>query len=91
MSTDVETSLRGPKAYDLARKALQAMEANQVWPTALNFELWVHYVAAQDTPLAAEINGLIEKREPFTEALGEQLATQFLVSGNAAGNHNAFG
>ncbi len=78
MSTDVETSLRGPKAYDLARRALQAMEANQVWPTALNFELWVHYVAAKDTPLASEINALIEKREPFTEALGEQLAAQFL-------------
>ena len=78
MSTDVETSLRGPKAYELARRAIQAMEANQVWPTALNFELWVHYVAARDSALATEIDTLIGTGEPFTDAVGEQLAAQFL-------------
>lgn len=78
MSTDVETSLRGPKAYELARRALEAMEANQVWPTALNFELWVHYIASRESELAAEIDALIKAREPFTEAVGEQLAAQFL-------------
>ncbi|MGA0607042.1 diguanylate cyclase [Phenylobacterium sp. VNQ135] len=78
MSTDVETSLRGPKAYEIARKAIQAMEANQVWPTALNFELWVHYVAAADQALTAEIDSRIDSKEPFTEAVGEQLAAQFL-------------
>lgn len=78
MTTDVETSLRGPKAYDLARKAVAAMEANQVWPTALNFELWVHYVAAKGSALATEIDTLIGAGEPFTEAVGEQLAAQFL-------------
>jgi len=78
MTTDVETSLRSPKAYDLARKAVEAMEAHQVWPTALNFELWVHYVAAKDSALATEIDTLIEAGEPFTEAVGEQLAAQFL-------------
>jgi diguanylate cyclase (GGDEF) domain len=78
MSTDVETSLRGPKAYELARKAIQAMEANHVWPTALNFELWVHYVAARDSALASEIDSLIGSGEPFTDAVGEQLAAQYL-------------
>ena len=78
MTTDVETSLRGPKAYELARKAVEAMEANQVWPTALNFELWVHYVAAKGSALASEIDTLIGSGEPFTEAVGEQLAAQFL-------------
>ncbi|ACG78123.1 GGDEF family protein [Phenylobacterium zucineum HLK1] len=78
MSSDVETSLRGPKAYALARKAIEAMEAHQVWPTALNFELWVHYVAAKDSALATEIDHLIEAGEPFTDAVGEQLAAQFL-------------
>ena len=55
MAADLEVLLRGPKAYGLARKALEAMEANQVWPTALNFELWLHYVAAKDTPLGKEM------------------------------------
>ncbi|MFN3584639.1 GGDEF domain-containing protein [Phenylobacterium sp.] len=78
MSADVETSLRGPKAYELARKAIQAMEAHQVWPTALNFELWVHYVAAKGSALAAEIDTIIESGEPFTDEVGEHLAAQFL-------------
>ncbi|WP_309092323.1 GGDEF domain-containing protein [Phenylobacterium sp.] len=78
MTTDVETSLRGPKAYDLARKAVEAMEAHQVWPTALNFELWIHYVTAKDSALATEIDTLIQAGEPFTEAVGEHLAAQFL-------------
>jgi diguanylate cyclase len=78
MSADVETSLRGPKAYELARKAIQAMEAHQVWPTALNFELWAHYVAAKGSALAAEIDTIIESGEPFTDEVGEHLAAQFL-------------
>jgi len=78
MSADVETSLRGPKAYELARKAIQAMEAHQVWPTALNFELWVHYVAAKGSALAVEIDTIIESGEPFTDEVGEHLAAQFL-------------
>ena len=78
MSADVETSLRGPKAYELARKAIEAMEAHKVWPTALNFELWTHYVAAGEGPLAQEINRIVESGEAFTEAVGEALAARHL-------------
>ncbi len=78
MSADIETSLRGPKAYGLARKALEAMEAHEVWPTALNFELWLHYVAAKDSPLGGEIAGMIAAGEVFTDAVGEALAAQHL-------------
>jgi diguanylate cyclase len=78
MSADVETSLRGPKAYELARKAIQAMEANKVWPTALNFELWTHYVSAGDSELAQEIDRIVESGEAFTEAVGETLAARHL-------------
>ena len=38
MSADVETALRAPQAYDLARRAIVAMEKHKVWPTPLNFE-----------------------------------------------------
>jgi diguanylate cyclase len=78
MSADLEVLLRGPKAYGLARKALQAMEAYQVWPTPLNFELWMHYVAAKDTPLGEAIGRIIEAGEPFTDQLGETLAAKHL-------------
>jgi len=85
MSADVETSLRGPKAYDLARQALAAMEANKVWPTALNFELWTHYLAAKDGPLGAEINQMIEAGEAFTDTVGETLAAKFLPKQKLSG------
>ena len=78
MSADLELLLRGPRAYGLARKALEAMEANHVWPTPLNFELWLHYVAAKDTPLGREIGTLVERAEPFTDAIGEALAAKHL-------------
>jgi diguanylate cyclase len=78
MSADLEVLLRGPKAYGLARKALEAMEAHQVWPTAQNFELWLHYVAAKDTPLGKEISAIVARQEPFTDALGESLAAKHL-------------
>ena len=75
---DVETSLRGPKAYLLAKKAIEAMEAYKVWPTALNFELWVNYITTADSPLAERMDAIIEANAPFTEELGEELAAQFL-------------
>jgi diguanylate cyclase len=78
MSSGIETSLRGPQAYELARKAIEVMEAHGVWPTVLNFEIWVHYVGLKASPLAEEIERLIAAGETFTESVGEQLAAQFL-------------
>jgi diguanylate cyclase len=78
MSADVETALRAPQAYDLARRAIAAMEKHKVWPTPLNFEIWTNYVAAKDTPLAAEIEQMIEAGEPFTDTAGEALAAKHL-------------
>jgi diguanylate cyclase len=78
MSADLEVLLRGPKAYSLARKAMEAMEANQVWPTPLNIELWIHYVAAKDSPIGQAIGKMIQDREPFTDAFSEALAAKHL-------------
>lgn len=75
---ELENLLRGPKAYGLARKALDAMEAHQVWPTALNFELWLYYVAAKDTPLGKEIARITDAGESFTDEVGEALAAKHL-------------
>ena len=78
MSANIETSLRGPQSYELAQKAVEVMEAHGVWPTILNFEIWVHYVGLKTSPLAEEIERLIAAGEPFTESVGEALAAQFL-------------
>ncbi len=52
MPGETELALRGPKAYEVARAALDRMQQANVWPTALNFELWLHMVADPDGPLA---------------------------------------
>jgi diguanylate cyclase len=76
--SDVETTLRGPEAYKIAGRALGLMERHQVWPTALNFELWTHFVADPDGALARELTRLISLGEPLTELLSEELAATYL-------------
>ncbi len=78
MSTEVETALRGPQAYDLARQALLLMERHQVWPTPLNYELWMHCVGDPEGDLAVEIGRLISTGEAITENLSEDLAATYL-------------
>jgi diguanylate cyclase len=86
MTVDIQTALRSPKSYNLARTALEAMEANHVWPTVRNFELWVHYVSEKESPLALEIDRLLAAGEPITETLGEALAAQFLPEARLNGD-----
>jgi diguanylate cyclase len=78
MSADVETALRGPNAYGLARRVMATMEAHKVWPTATNYELWTHYVSSKDSPLGQEIAKLIDTGEAFTDGIGESLAAKYL-------------
>jgi diguanylate cyclase len=86
MSVDVQTALRNPKSYDLARTALEVMEAHQVWPTVRNFELWVHYVSEKEGALAQEIDRLLAAGEAITETIGEALAAQFLPEAKLNGD-----
>jgi diguanylate cyclase len=78
MTADVQTALRSPKSYELARAALEIMEAQQVWPTVRNFELWTHYIAEKEGPLAQAIDRLLAAGETITETVGADLAAQFL-------------
>jgi diguanylate cyclase len=78
MSSETEISLRGPEAYLVARKAVEAMERHQVWPTPLNFELWTHYVADPQGALAREIGRLMDAGETITESVSEALAARYL-------------
>jgi len=81
MTGQVETTLRGPEAYGLARRVIEDMEAAGVWPTPLNFELWIHYLGDPDGPLGREIQRLLATAEPFTEATTEMLAAEYLPRG----------
>ncbi len=78
MSAGVESALRGPNAYDLAQKALADMERRQIWPTPLNYELWLHFLGNPEGALALEIDRLLSNGEAITESVSEQLAAAFL-------------
>lgn len=78
MAGDVETALRGPEAYRLARKAVDDMERRKIWPTPLNYELWLHYVGAPDGALAKELDRLLAAGEAITEEVSEELAAIYL-------------
>ncbi|MEH6663534.1 MAG: GGDEF domain-containing protein [Brevundimonas sp.] len=81
MTAEVETTLRGPEAFSLARQALEAMEAVGVWPTPLNFELWLHYLGNPEGCLGLEMKRLIEAGTPFTEDVSEMLMSEYLPRG----------
>ena len=78
MPGETELALRGPKAYEVAHAALDRMQKASVWPTALNFELWLHMVADPNGPLAKEIERLLESGEPISDLVAEKLAHAFL-------------
>ena len=79
MSGDVETILRGPEAYKVARRAMDLMERHTVWPTPLNFEIWSHVVVEPEGALARELTRLISTGEPLTEGVTEELAAAYLA------------
>ena len=79
MAADLELILRGPDAYPTARKALDEMERRQVWPTPLNYELWINIVADPKGALAKEIDRLASSGEAITETVSEALAAQYLT------------
>lgn len=78
MAGDVEMKLRGPEAYGFARKALQAMEKHQIWPTPVNYELWLHSLADPTGPLALELGRIMSSGEAFTDGLADELASVYL-------------
>jgi len=78
MPGETDLALRGPKAYEVAHAALERMQKASIWPTALNFELWLHLVADPDSALAREIERLLENGEPFSDFVAEELAHTYL-------------
>ena len=74
----IETVLRGPASYGLAQQALNLMQEANVWPTPLNFEIWLHVAGDPQGDLAHEIARLLEDAGSITEEMSGELATRFL-------------
>ena len=78
MASDVQTMLRTAESYVVATEALVEMQRHRIWPTPLNYELWLHVLAEPDGDLAKEMRRLIARNEPITEAICNGLADTFL-------------
>ena len=78
MSQDIELRLRGPEAFDLARRALQEMERHNIWPTALNFELWLNFLADPKGALGSEMARILQTGTAFTDSVSDELAARYL-------------
>ncbi len=78
MADTMEAQVRAPDAYALARQALDSMQRDRVWPTPLNYELWLHMLADPQGALAREIRALLDRGEAITDQVSEELASQFL-------------
>ena len=78
MTLNVEENLRGPHGYDMGHATLRELKEVKVWPTLLNFELWLHVLADPESRLALEVNALLGAGEPITDALAEELGRAYL-------------
>ena len=85
MSSEVTSILRSPQSYAVARRALEAMETHKVWPTPLNFELWLHYVTGSDGAIAAEIDAVVASGAAFTDQVAERIAAEHLPAAKLNG------
>jgi diguanylate cyclase len=77
-TAEFEAIVRGPDAYRLARIALDMMVRHKVWPTPLNYELWLRCAGEPRSPLALEIERMAAAGAPFTDATCEVLAATHL-------------
>jgi diguanylate cyclase len=84
-TADFEAVLRGPDAYRVARKAMDAMVQHKVWPTPDNYEVWVRWAGSPKSALAQEIDKLVAARQPFTDGVCEDLARRYLTKGDMTG------
>ena len=78
MTGGMEAKVRTEDAYALAGRAIASMRRHKVWPTPLNYELWLHMLADPDGALAAEIQRILNDGQSISDHLSESLATQFL-------------
>jgi diguanylate cyclase len=79
MNNDIEISIRSPSAYSLANEALRLMQEHGVWPTPINYELWLYVAGDPESALAQEIQRLVKAGETITEEVSESLATKFIA------------
>ncbi len=78
MSDQIDVAIRSREAFNIARSAVEQMERYQVWPTPLNYELWLYAVSDPQGAIGREIHRLISTGQTLTDSIAEELAVQHL-------------
>lgn len=78
MAGEIDVTLRSADSYALGRRAMEMMQAAAVWPTPLNYEIWLYCAGDPAGELAREVERLVAAGTPITEEVSEKLATTFL-------------
>ena len=78
MSDALELRLRTASAYGTAHQALEALERLHVWPTAINYELALHYVGDPTGPLAQAVEKMVADGDVHSDEFSDTLAREFL-------------
>jgi len=78
MTLNLEEALRTPQGYELGHSALHELKKVEVWPTMVNFELWLHVLADPEGTLALEVKTLLGAGEQITDSIAEELSRAYL-------------
>ena len=74
----LDSILRSAEGYQLARTAIEAMAAQNVWPTPTNFEIWLNLITEPQGELARALAPSGAPTGGLTEGEAEQLAADHL-------------
>ena len=78
MSDPIDVAIRSREAFNIARTSIAQMEKYGVWPTPLNYELWLYAVSDPEGAIGREIHRLVSTGQTLTDSIAEELAVQHL-------------
>jgi diguanylate cyclase len=68
------TAVPDKAVYEQARRVVDVMFKNRVWPTPVNYSLWSHAVREPAGEIGVALTRLVQSGEPLTESATEALA-----------------
>lgn len=86
MNQEFEILIRSSQGYDFAQKSIQLMKEFSVWPTPLNFELWLHVATNPESDISAEVLSAVKNNEIFSDEIAENIAANYISRAKISDN-----
>lgn len=71
---------RGASGVERAREIIERMGAHQIPPCPANYEIWTTYISGAKPELNREIEARLERGEPFTDDVNQELFERFFAN-----------